>query len=364
MKKCILIDRSKVDNRDNILDCEYNKDIKEVEIDIKDLLDGEVIDSAPFREPVPYYYNIVPRDKYKKLHSIIGADFLHWSFVNYYSVPMIMITTCCGAWKYEIMAKMSMIYPSGNPKAIFINKKHYVWGNALFYSLDKDLSRDFFMVNIYEKAFISTKKFKFKITEKPKNKEERYGVAVGFIEQLVDEYYLTLEDAYILFGTQLNHEYVSGGYNFYQSGNSFHAHYEFCKHFIQLTLGTELHKEKEPVYMWSIVSDPPLKCKNYDTYNDMMKKHMKLNNLKYIDPTGGIKEEDVKKEKNIGKKNIGKKNIGKKNIGKKNIGKKNIGKKKVTKNIKKHNNKYTKNRGKKKGRRERKKKKKVKKKGK
>jgi hypothetical protein len=315
MKKCILIDRSKVDSRDNILDCEYNKDIKEIEIDIKDLLDTNIIHSAPFKKPVPYYYNIVPRDKYKKLHSIIGADFLHWSFVNYYSVPMIMITTCCGSWKYEIMAKMSLIYPRGNPKAIFINKKNYVWGNALFYSLDKDLTRDFFMVNVYEKAFISTKIFKFKVTEKPKTKEERYSVAVSFIEQLIDEYYLTLEDAYILFGTQLNHEYVTGGYNFYQSGDSFHAHYEFCKHFIQLTLGTELHKEKEPVYMWSIVSDPPLKCKNYDTYSDMMKKHMKSNDLKYIDPMKTIKK-DIEKHNTEEKKKKGKKK-GKKHRAKK-----------------------------------------------
>lgn len=284
MKKCILIDRSRLSSKKTIDDGFYVKDIKEIEVDIKDLIDETIIKEAPFREPVPFYYNIVP-SKYTGLKKLLGADLLHWSFVNYYKKPFIMVTSCCGAWNYKIMAKMATIFPSGNPKATFINKKHYVWSDALFYFLDEDMTRDYFMANVYENAYIFKKSFQFEGSDKtPTDEKERYDVALSFLNQLLNDYYITLEDAYILFGSQLNYEYVKGGYHFYQSGNSFHPHYEFCKHFLKLTNGAKLHKEKSPTYMWSVVNVPPLKCKNYDKYNKEMKKQMKKLNLKYISP--------------------------------------------------------------------------------
>ena len=129
----------------------YTKDITEIEIDISDLPTLEEIKKSPFREPVPFYYNLVP-SKYEKLKKILGFDLLHWSYVNYYTgLPgtLIMITGSTGSWDYRSAIKMIRFFKFGNPKAIYINKRHFVWGKALFYYIEKDLPRTDFMVDIY-----------------------------------------------------------------------------------------------------------------------------------------------------------------------------------------------------------------------
>jgi len=288
MKKCILVDRSKTKSEKLLNNNFYTKDIIEIELDHKDLPTKEEIKSSPFSEPVPFYYNLVPK-KYKKLQKLIGADLLHWSFVKYYNVPgtLIMISATGGSWDYASAIKMLRMFKYGNPKAIFINKRHYVWSNAIFYYIEGDLTRKDFIKDIYNTGYMKKESLKYKPSFTPSNEDERRKVALEFLEHLVKEYYLTLESAYILWASQLNYEYIRGGYHFFQSSNSFHVHYECCTHLIQLCIGSKGHDEKYPGYMWNILAVPLLKCENFDIHNDKMKKHVTEYGLKFIDPIKG-----------------------------------------------------------------------------
>jgi len=185
MITCILIDRTKIE-KENTSNKFYEKDIREVEMSQNDLPKIE----SPFNKPVPFFYNLFKASD--ALIKIVGADLLHWSYVNHYELldkQLIMVTACPGLFSYNNAVKMSNLFKSGNPKAIFINKDHQVWSNALFFVVGGNLTRNKFMKYVYDMAPIESGNPTYETNIVPKTKIDRKKIALDFLGALTSNKY-------------------------------------------------------------------------------------------------------------------------------------------------------------------------------
>jgi hypothetical protein len=286
----ILIDNTKT-LRNNYKNNNYTDDIVEIPIKTSEIFDFKLIEKDKFKGlPVPYYYKILKKNDYLK-KIFINDFYLNWSVINLpiYKNKLIMITPRPFYWKLTDCLELNKKWPSGNPKATQINKKHKVWGPALFLKINgQNLDKKTFIKEYYEISRLQNikmpKNFNYN-GRAPKNMQERYETCQNFIKLLIDKHIVTLETGYILMGTQLVYEYVYNKHPYYQAGPCFHAVSEYTNLFIQLTSGTVINKKhkknKTPNYMGDILGNKPLYPKNFEEYDNEFKKYLFDRKLHY-----------------------------------------------------------------------------------
>lgn len=274
----------------------YNGDIHEIIVPLNLIEDiKNKIKTDPFGgKSTPFFYRHLPYSSFLK--SSFPIAFMHhiklsWTIVDLdiYESPLIMIFPRPEYWTVKECLKLDNIWKFGNPKAIQLNKKHKVWGNALFFSLFNSLLKSDFIKNYITPSILST------ITaptlegydDKILSKLERYNVGQKYIKMLVDSCIITYETGYILFGTQINARYVVDAKEFCQGGPNFHAIRVMANILLRLNIGINagiphqdgglhLPNKKEfdqyPNFLWDQLSISPIVCENYELYNDEFKK--------------------------------------------------------------------------------------------
>jgi len=129
------------------------------------------------------------------------------------------------------------------------------------------------------------------------NRHERIKVAKNFMNYLYHHHFSTLEDIYIIYNFQINHQYVNQGEPFYQGGPNFDTIREGESMIIELTYGVKAKNNDNITstnYMYKY-SSKIIHTDNFTIYNDSMRKQMESLGYEFRSPDEKIKH-DKKRE--------------------------------------------------------------------
>ena len=281
MIKCIYIDRTSTTNKHVNDKTSYYGDIHEIEIP---LVDFNIEEDKFQGKPVPFFNRDVPTGSMDSYFPLAASNDIPiaWCRVDLYDIPLIMIYPRPRKWTLKACLELDSIWKMGNPKATQINKYHRIWGPAIFCRNGSKLQEPSERRNITKDEFIKTCVVpsvlkiievpkKMPVETVPKNKIERHLCAQKWLKGLIDVHILTYEDAYILFGTQINYEYVDKGYIYCQAGPCFHSVREFANLMCELPYGASINtnhsKTDRPSFLWDVQSTPPMYPADYKKYN-------------------------------------------------------------------------------------------------
>lgn len=166
----IIVDRTKLLS-ENIKSKGYTGDIVEAKFPVNAL--PKIDDILVMKDPYKYHYNYIYKSEnnFPLYEPLEKAKILHVSKCPYQrekgiigkGYELIMISEVAKSWNIHDNLPFSEKFPFSNPKAILINKRHKVWGNALFFLIDVSkkqyvgISGDTFK-EIYKKSIIVGKK--------------------------------------------------------------------------------------------------------------------------------------------------------------------------------------------------------------
>jgi hypothetical protein len=166
----IVVDRTKLMS-ENIKNKGYMGDIVNITFPINSLPSIGEIKKA--KDPYKYHYNYIYKTdtNFPLYKALENAKIIHFAKCPYQrenglidkNTELIMISEVAKSWDVYDNIGLAEKFPFSNPKAILINKKHKVWGNAIFLLIDtkneKYINLDVpGFREIYKKSIITGKK--------------------------------------------------------------------------------------------------------------------------------------------------------------------------------------------------------------
>jgi len=247
-------------------------------------------------EPRPFIYRCIQCNDCP----IYGNNMLSWHKINNNLFVMYIRPR---NWRITDCLVLEKLYPGSNAKAIQINKRHKIWGPAVFWQRNIDMSRQSFINNQLKGSVLAPvnlpANFGIPDTEIPTSEQERYKIAQIYLKALVNHNIATYEDAYVLMGSQIRQQYVKNNLPWYNSGPSFHSRQAKANMILRLDLGTHIpdNRQEHADYLWEPQTIYQVLPENFELFQQIMEQYCERKSIPYEIPAITPETEEADRER-------------------------------------------------------------------